>query len=1068
MVDQPLCPLCKAQPDSHEHLFFKCSFSSRVWDRLKVFTGMPNIPSDLNDIVECIKYVASSHSIRSVVCKLVFAASCYFIWQERNGRLFKKIKRSQDQIFELIKTNVRIKLLTCSFKKTLRDQQLVDIWKLPSTDVAATGVEGNILGGNKSFDKLNIDGKYKVRRKVSMNPSAMVWEVEETDFASPLRGADIENVGMESQVGGLHSENQKMEGNITRMELDKLVADENRAGNEADGCEEVRSSTTDGTQSMDSPTVEDTKVVDDEFVSQPGERDANVNLNIEYDCSNEAATWNSTPNDATSGLHMDNTCSNEAAPTPNAAATGPNNFPHSKPVSFASILNSEQVNKKLNFRSFVNEERVENSDTVLPKAAMERVKNRYVNSLVGYFVGKNLAFPVVQNYVNNTWGKFGLQKVMRNDDGVLCLNLLLKKSQISFARALIEVSSEFELKSKVTMAIPNEAGDGYTKEVIRVEYEWKPPHCGECKIFGHDLLQCPKHVKETIFNDPSTTKHVGTSTTMDTSSDGFTEVTRKKNKGTNKSGADLATKGQMGTNSAINKANGLSTSNSFDILNKVDIGDDCGISSSTASEHTPSMWNKDFESDDEVDEVIFPEGNKWDDQFNIRFKEKTNRNVIRDSSNMCDNEGKAGQNVDESEDERVVLASLTANLKLDIDENKMKHKKLKKANMYLSQELEKSKQDLFYCRSELKNYKNFQTNHKDKEKPELECQKALGFLYVQSLEKEVDDLQKNFDDFKSQTENENVSSRVDDLLLQECLIKDILCSIENADLKAQLQDKANVNAELRNLLNKTKGKFVDTKFKKPSVVRQPNAFKFSKPSIMGKPSPFSNSLERQFFPKSRFAPNTNEKKDLSKLVTPQILSQRDTQKQVVRHSNYINDVNAITKKPKTVPISARKSTKNANQSVATSHKITIIVQIILFIIDSGCTKHMTGNLKLLCNFVEKYLGTVRFDNDQYAPILRYRDLVQGNVMIKRVYYAIGLNKNLFFVGQFCDTDLGFMAKASPTQAWLWHRRLSHLNFETINLLLKNHIVNGLPKLKYVRINCVHLAKWVKRREAASR
>ncbi|GJV01909.1 retrovirus-related pol polyprotein from transposon TNT 1-94 [Tanacetum coccineum] len=43
-----------------------------------------------------------------------------------------------------------------------------------------------------------------------------------------------------------------------------------------------------------------------------------------------------------------------------------------------------------------------------------------------------------------------------------------------------------------------------------------------------------------------------------------------------------------------------------------------------------------------------------------------------------------------------------------------------------------------------------------------------------------------------------------------------------------------------------------------------------------------------------------------------------------------------------------------------------------------------------------------------------------------------------------------MAKASPTQAWLWHRRLSHLNFEAINLLLKNHIVNGLPKLKYVK------------------
>ncbi|GJX98720.1 retrovirus-related pol polyprotein from transposon TNT 1-94 [Tanacetum coccineum] len=41
-----------------------------------------------------------------------------------------------------------------------------------------------------------------------------------------------------------------------------------------------------------------------------------------------------------------------------------------------------------------------------------------------------------------------------------------------------------------------------------------------------------------------------------------------------------------------------------------------------------------------------------------------------------------------------------------------------------------------------------------------------------------------------------------------------------------------------------------------------------------------------------------------------------------------------------------------------------------------------------------------------------------------------------------------MAKASPTQAWLWHRRLSHLNFDYINLLLKKDIVIALPKLKY--------------------
>nr|GEY79428.1 uncharacterized mitochondrial protein AtMg00810-like [Tanacetum cinerariifolium] len=67
--------------------------------------------------------------------------------------------------------------------------------------------------------------------------------------------------------------------------------------------------------------------------------------------------------------------------------------------------------------------------------------------------------------------------------------------------------------------------------------------------------------------------------------------------------------------------------------------------------------------------------------------------------------------------------------------------------------------------------------------------------------------------------------------------------------------------------------------------------------------------------------------------------------------------------------------------------------------------HMMGNLKLLCNFVEKFLGTVRFGNDQFAPILRYGYLVQGNITINMVYYIEGLNHNLFSVSQFFDADL---------------------------------------------------------------
>nr|GEZ83055.1 hypothetical protein [Tanacetum cinerariifolium] len=132
-----------------------------------------------------------------------------------------------------------------------------------------------------------------------------------------------------------------------------------------------------------------------------------------------------------------------------------------------------------------------------------------------------------------------------------------------------------------------------------------------------------------------------------------------------------------------------------------------------------------------------------------------------------------------------------------------------------------------------------------------------------------------------------------------------------------------------------------------------------------------------------------------------------------------------------------------------------IIQLILFIVDSGCTKNMTGNLKLLYNFVEKFMGTVRFGNDQFAPILGYGDLVQGNVTINKGNDLLTINRgsDLYTISlqeSTSSTPLCLMAKATPTQAWLWQRRLSHLNFDYINLVSMKDIVIGLPKLKYVK------------------
>ncbi|GJW71516.1 integrase, catalytic region, zinc finger, CCHC-type containing protein [Tanacetum coccineum] len=75
------------------------------------------------------------------------------------------------------------------------------------------------------------------------------------------------------------------------------------------------------------------------------------------------------------------------------------------------------------------------------------------------------------------------------------------------------------------------------------------------------------------------------------------------------------------------------------------------------------------------------------------------------------------------------------------------------------------------------------------------------------------------------------------------------------------------------------------------------------------------------------------------------------------------------------------------------------------VLDSGCSKHMTGDRSWLRNFVKKFIGTVRFGNDHFGTIMGYGDYVIGDSVISRVYYVEGLGHNLFSVKQFCDSDL---------------------------------------------------------------
>nr|GEU32804.1 hypothetical protein [Tanacetum cinerariifolium] len=265
--------------------------------------------------------------------------------------------------------------------------------------------------------------------------------------------------------------------------------------------------------------------------------------------------------------------------------------------SFAGLLKPNDATNKVHFHTLVNEERVESVDCVLPKAAAAK-------------------------YVSNTWRKFGFERITLNDDGVYLFKFATKSGEatkvpvwVKLYNVLVLAYSEDGLtligtQIEVIMAILEEEGDGYIKEVVRVEYEWKPPHCVDCKSFGHDTNLCPKRVRE---EGPKNSARDAKTTTMEENDDGFTEVmSRKKNKGANfggirlnkpkskvmwpqKKGVDAKTSSCASSNEAGN-GNGVSqsdlkTSNPFDMLNEnSDAMDDFG-SQPKVNEHVNSDLN---------------------------------------------------------------------------------------------------------------------------------------------------------------------------------------------------------------------------------------------------------------------------------------------------------------------------------------------------------------------------------------------------------------------------------------------------------------------------------------------
>nr|GEU57490.1 retrovirus-related Pol polyprotein from transposon TNT 1-94 [Tanacetum cinerariifolium] len=473
------------------------------------------------------------------------------------------------------------------------------------------------------------------------------------------------------------------------------------------------------------------------------------------------------------------------------------------------------------------------------------------------------------------------------------------------------------------------------------------------------------------------------------------------------------------------------------------------------------------------------------------LEEQGDTNITIDSLDMSTNRETVDQDDNDLARERDLLASLIEKLKCEIEDFKTKNESLESSNNHFKEANNELTNQLMF-----KDLKKFQAkldmyldvNYASK--VEIDCAKSKGDLVsyngILKMKKELIAHQETISIMLQEKEAQKKFYKT----REDKELKKVIALENKIKILDDIVYKTNQSAQTMNMLNRNyKTSFVKLEFLKKAQKANHRLYDIvhTKPNQTRTPQlpqDIRKTNKRVFF-STRVIPTTS-------VSIPQLKSNRledrvmhnnseGKKQQVEDHHtnfNFPNNKTSVT----ACNDSLNAKTSNVNFVCVTCGKCVLNDNHGMYVL------HYINGV----NFVEKFLGTVKFENDQIAPILGYGDLVQGNITIKRVYYVEGLNQNLFSVGQFCDADLKvsfrkstcyvrdlkgndlltcscgsdlysitlqdtstpnpicLMAKALPSQAWLWHRRLSHLNFDSINLLSKNDIVIGLPKLKFFK------------------
>ncbi|GJR01744.1 zinc knuckle CX2CX4HX4C containing protein [Tanacetum coccineum] len=455
-------------------------------------------------------------------------------------------------------------------------------------------------------------------RKVSMNPTTMVWEVE-TDYASPIRNADESGFQpslTSERVGSTHT--NAHENVVT---ADKGVSN---ATGLADSSSKLQ-----GGPNANEPMA-----------------DANI---VGVDASDTNSLTNATKQ--------------AAGPKVN--------------TSFASVIKSNQ-NKVVQITELRNEEHVEGAAVTIPLSAIEEVSSRFANTLYGYFVGKRLAFRLVENYVQNVWAKFGIKRIQLHGDFFLfqfetkegmdrvlengpwlirmvplILNVwspdsdlhkakikkvpvwvklhhvpIVAYSEMGLSLITTQIGKPIRLDAYTSnMCLQSWGRSAYARALIEVSAEDAPKEELVIAIpLGKDKEKCPKRLKEVT---TTVVTNVEVNHSKDVADDGF-EVVKKKKKhqkqvdgvvlnkpsltlhyrhvdrgnSTKQSGSYVASTSKEGGKSAATstQSKNVRLKNSFSALND---DEDNEWKDNTTWQHSQQVLDVLNESDSEVDEWLF-------------------------------------------------------------------------------------------------------------------------------------------------------------------------------------------------------------------------------------------------------------------------------------------------------------------------------------------------------------------------------------------------------------------------------------------------------------------------------